>query len=139
MELTEQTLIQGSEEVISTLRELRKKKITIALDDFGKGYSNLNRIKNFPLDKLKIDQSFISNLMYSENNKNLIKAIIYLAQTLNLSVLAEGIENQDQLNFLIANKCDYGQGFLLAKPMPSSDTLHFLKNYKHGIIPINLG
>ncbi|AUH72711.1 putative bifunctional diguanylate cyclase/phosphodiesterase [Legionella sainthelensi] len=139
IELTEQTLIEGSAEVLTTLKELRKKRITIALDDFGKGYSNLHRIKNFPLDKLKIDQSFISNLMYNENNKNLIKAIIYLAQTLNLSVLAEGIENKDQLNFLISNQCTYGQGFLLAKPMPSSDVLTFLKNYKYGVNTLKSG
>lgn len=132
IELTEQTLIEGSQEVINALDWLNKKQIAIVLDDFGTGYSSLNYIKNFPLDKLKIDKSFTHDMLHNEENKRLFKAIIHLAKTLKLSVLAEGIEYQEQLDFLVANHCIYGQGFFFAKPMPPSVCLNFLKNYKHG-------
>lgn len=134
IELTEQVLLEGSREVFNILNKLNEKKITISLDDFGTGYSSLNYIKKFPLDKLKIDQSFIRDMLQSEDNKNLLKAIIHLSETMHLSVLSEGIENQEQLDFLIANHCIYGQGYLFAKPMPSSVCSDFLKKYKHGVI-----
>ncbi|MGQ3892198.1 EAL domain-containing protein [Legionella sp. CNM-4043-24] len=134
IELTEQVLIDGSKEVFNILNQLKQEKITISLDDFGTGYSSLSYIKKFPLDKLKIDQSFAHDLLQNEDNKNLLKAIIHLAESMKLSVLSEGIENQEQLNFLIANRCIYGQGFYFARPMPSSKCLHFIKKYKPGVI-----
>ncbi|HCC0380903.1 TPA: EAL domain-containing protein [Legionella pneumophila] len=134
IELTEQVLIEGAKEVFNILSQLKEKKITIALDDFGTGYSSLSYIKKFPLDKLKIDQSFIRDLLQNEDNKNLLKAIIHLTESMRLSVLSEGIENQEQLDFLIANRCIYGQGFYFAKPMPSSECLNFIKKYKPGVI-----
>ena len=136
LELTEQTLIEGSQEVFDELVWLKKNQITIALDDFGTGYSSLNYLKNFPLDKLKIDQSFTRDMLLNEQNKELLKAIINLAKIFNLSVLAEGVEKQEQLSFLIANDCTYGQGFYFAKPMTSIHSFHFLKNYKYGCLPI---
>ncbi|HHT9843876.1 TPA: putative bifunctional diguanylate cyclase/phosphodiesterase [Legionella pneumophila] len=138
IELTEQTLLDCSREILHTLKILKAKNILIALDDFGTGYSSLNYIKKFPLDKLKIDKSFIRDLLHSEDNKNLLKAIIHLAEAMELSVLSEGIENQEQLDFLISNRCVYGQGFLFAKPMPSSACSNFLKKYKHGVIAFKL-
>lgn len=134
IELTEQVLLEGSKEVFNILGKLKEKKIVIALDDFGTGYSSLSYIKKFPLDKLKIDQSFIRDLLQNEDNKNLLKAIIYLTESMKLSVLSEGIENQEQLDFLIANRCVYGQGFYFAKPMPSSECSNFIKKYKPGVI-----
>ncbi|WP_241480560.1 putative bifunctional diguanylate cyclase/phosphodiesterase [Legionella norrlandica] len=134
IELTEQVLLDGSKEVFYVLEMLKTKKIVVALDDFGTGYSSLNYIKKFPLDKLKIDQTFIRDMLHSEDNKNLLKAIIHLTETMKLTVLAEGIENQEQLDFLIANRCIYGQGFFFAKPMPPSVCSAFLKRYKNRIV-----
>ncbi|HFS6879504.1 TPA: putative bifunctional diguanylate cyclase/phosphodiesterase [Legionella pneumophila] len=134
IELTEQVLLEDSKEVFYVLETLKRKNIGIALDDFGTGYSSLNYIKKFPLDKLKIDQTFIHDMSQSEDNKNLLKAIIYLTETMNLMVLAEGIENQEQLDFLIANGCIYGQGFFFAKPMSPSDCSAFLKKYKNRVV-----
>ncbi len=116
------------------LETLKEKNIGIALDDFGTGYSSLNYIKKFPLDKLKIDQTFIRDMLQSEDNKNLLKAIIHLTETMKLMVLAEGIENQEQLNFLINNRCIYGQGFFLGKPMAPSDCSAFLKKYTERVV-----
>ncbi len=127
IELTEQTLIKASNDVFSVLTWLKNKKIAIALDDFGTGYSSLNYIKNFPLDKIKIDASFTRDILVNKQNKELLKAIIHMAKILKLSVLAEGIEKQEQFEFLKKNHCDYGQGYWFAKPMPAAEVVKYMK------------
>lgn len=126
IELTEQTLIGRSKEVYDCLFYFRKQGICISLDDFGTGFSSLSYIKNFPLDKIKIDKSFIADLLESEDSQQLVKAMIRMAESLRLKSIAEGIENQEELNYLKYIHCNYGQGFYFANPMPAKDCFNFL-------------
>jgi diguanylate cyclase (GGDEF)-like protein/PAS domain S-box-containing protein len=107
------------------IKELKKLGVKIAIDDFGTGYSSLNYLKNLPIDCLKIDQSFIRDVTGHASVKNIVTAMISMAHNLNLRVIAEGVENDEQLQFLRTNACDQGQGYLFGKPM-STD---LLKNY----------
>lgn len=129
LELTENIII-SSLEVIRTVTALKKLGITIAVDDFGTGYSSLSYLKNLPLDRLKIDGSFIQNIQSETDDEVIIRAIIAVAKKLNLDVLAEGVETQNQLNFLKSQKCDEIQGFYYSKPL----TVKELENlFKHPI------
>ncbi|MCK5673686.1 MAG: EAL domain-containing protein, partial [Spirochaetales bacterium] len=116
------------ENAIRQLKELRKMGIIIELDDFGTGYSSLSYLSSFPLDIIKIDKSFIDNMLSSDVSLKLIKSIINLAHDLGLKVVAEGIENSDQLNELYTMDCDYIQGFLYSRPIPSDDIENYLLN-----------
>lgn len=126
LEITESTIMQDPEEAIDTLLRLKNMGIGISIDDFGIGYSSLNYLRRVPLDSLKIDRSFISNLTTSHSDSAIIKAIISLAHSLNLQVVAEGVENNQQIEFLRENGCDEVQGFLIGKPMPSEQVSQLL-------------
>ena len=128
IEVTEGAIIRSYENAIRQLKELRKMGIIIELDDFGTGYSSLSYLSSFPLDIIKIDKSFIDNMLSSDVSLKLIKSIINLAHDLGLKVVAEGIENSDQLNELYTMDCDYIQGFLYSRPIPSDDIENYLLN-----------
>lgn len=121
LELTESILMQDVEEAMRTLASLKARGPSIAIDDFGTGYSSLNYLKAFPIDVLKIDHSFVDGLPEGEQDGQIARAIIAMAHSLSLSVIAEGVEAQAQLDFLREHGCDEVQGFYLGRPMPASD------------------
>ncbi len=116
VEITERTVIEDIDHAVVTLQDLRNRGICTALDDFGVGYSSLSYLRMLPVDKLKIDGSFIQDLS-QPNNQAIVSAILNLSLSLGLTVVAEGIEREDELQFLRKAQCDHAQGFLLAKPM----------------------
>jgi EAL domain-containing protein (putative c-di-GMP-specific phosphodiesterase class I) len=117
IELTESSVMGNAERHIRTLHELKELGVTLSIDDFGTGYSSLSYLKRFPLDELKIDRSFVAGVDTDPDNAAIIIAIIAMAHCLGLSVVAEGVETQAQLEFLKSKACDECQGFLFAKPM----------------------
>jgi len=118
LEITESAVMQNPEETIATLHKLRDLGIQISIDDFGTGYSSLNYLRRLPLDSLKIDRSFVMNLSTNPSDAAIVKAIIVLAHSLNLKVVAEGVETEQQLAFLRESECDEIQGYLLSRPLP---------------------
>ncbi len=121
IELTEGILMQDVTETIETLQALKDMGIYLSVDDFGTGYSSLNYLKRFPLDELKIDRSFVKDIISDPNDAAITAAIIGLAQNLKLSVVAEGVETTEQADFLLRRGCSTMQGFLFAKPMPQQE------------------
>lgn len=128
LEITESIAMQDMPLTISVLRTLRSMGIQIAIDDFGTGYSSLASLKHFPLDKLKIDRSFIRDLVTDSYDAAIIKALVALGHGLNLEVIAEGVETQEQLAFLRSVKCDGMQGYLLSRPLPAQEATNLLSN-----------
>ncbi|MDX2104243.1 MAG: EAL domain-containing protein [Alphaproteobacteria bacterium] len=126
LEITEGVLVQGAEKVVNTLKQLRSGGILIALDDFGTGYSSLSYLKRFPIDKLKIDQSFVRDLTTDSNDEAIARAIVALGHSLGLRVIAEGIENAGHADHLIECGCHEGQGYWFARPADATDTAHIL-------------
>jgi diguanylate cyclase (GGDEF)-like protein len=116
-EITENILMDNSNEVTHVLNSIADLGIKIALDDFGKGYSSLNRLKMLPIDTLKIDKDFISDIQNEEDKVVIVDIIIKLANELGMEIIAEGIETVAQLKYLVAKKCLWGQGFLLSEPI----------------------
>ncbi len=119
LELTESILMQDVASALQTLADLKRLGLCIAIDDFGTGYSSLNYLKQFPIDVLKIDRSFVDGLPQGEQDGQIARAIIAMAHSLNLAVIAEGVETQAQLDFLRMHDCDEVQGYLLGRPMPA--------------------
>jgi EAL domain-containing protein (putative c-di-GMP-specific phosphodiesterase class I) len=117
LEITETALMRDAEAAAGTLRALKALGIRIAVDDFGTGYSSLAYLRQFPVDALKIDRSFISGIAASRDSKALIHTLVQLGKTLGLETLGEGIEDQAQLRHLQREECDSGQGFLFARPL----------------------
>jgi EAL domain-containing protein (putative c-di-GMP-specific phosphodiesterase class I) len=120
-EIIESFIIDDTVEAINVLENIRKIGINISLDDFGTGYSSLSYLKRLPINKLKIDKSFIDDIPFDENDKIITKIIINLANNLNIAVLAEGVETIEQERFLIENGCSLAQGYLYDKPLSVDD------------------
>ena len=120
LELTESILMEDVVNAMQTLASLKQLGVCIAIDDFGTGYSSLNYLKQFPIDVLKIDRSFVDGLPHGEQDGQIARAIIAMAHSLNLMVIAEGVETLAQLDFLRGHDCDEVQGFLLGRPMPAN-------------------
>jgi len=117
LEITESVLMQDAEASINTLNELKEMGVRIAVDDFGTGYSSLAYLKRFPIDVLKIDRTFIRDLSINSDSLAIVTAITALAKSLNLTIVAEGVETKEQLEYLCTKKCDRAQGFLISKPL----------------------
>lgn len=128
LELTESMIMGNPQESVSILSKLKALGLTIAVDDFGTGYSSLSYLKRFPIDTLKIDREFVRDITNDPDDAAITSAIIALAHSLELNVVAEGVETQEQLNFLAMQGCDQVQGFLLSKPLNAEDCLTLLKN-----------
>ena len=126
LELTESLIMQDLEQAISKMKELQAMGIKLSIDDFGTGYSSLAALKSFPISRLKIDQSFIRDLPDNENDKAIATAVISLGRTLNLRVIAEGVETEAQRIFLRDNGCDEMQGYLFSEPAAVSDIAQLL-------------
>jgi diguanylate cyclase (GGDEF)-like protein len=118
LEVTEGVLIDDFPRTVSILRRLKALGVRIAMDDFGTGYSSLSYLQAFPFDKIKIDQRFISNLNHDVQSATIVRAVIGLARGLAIPVVAEGVESEDQLEFLAAERCDLVQGYLIGRPAP---------------------
>ena len=127
LELTESVLMQGVDEAMKILESLKRLGLSIAVDDFGTGYSSLNYLKRFPIDVLKIDRCFVDGLPAGEQDAQIARAIIAMAHSLNMTVIAEGVETQAQLDFLREHGCDEVQGFLLGRPMPAEEVVASFK------------
>lgn len=130
LEITETIAMQDMDLTIAILKNLRKLGIQIAIDDFGTGYSSLSSLKHFPIDKLKIDRSFVRELTFGSQDAAIVRAIIALGQGLNLEVTAEGIETEEQLDFLHSVNCDFGQGYFLSYPLPAEAARKLLEKHK---------
>jgi diguanylate cyclase (GGDEF)-like protein/PAS domain S-box-containing protein len=120
IEVTESAVMDSVDEAIDTLNQIKSIGIRIALDDFGTGYSSLSHLSRLPLDKLKVDQSFVRRLEQDRTSRAITGAIIALGRTLNLEVVGEGIESKSDLDYLQENGCDQGQGFYLSHPLPAN-------------------
>jgi diguanylate cyclase (GGDEF)-like protein len=130
LEVTESAFMEDIEHTIGTLRELHALGIELAIDDFGTGYSSLSYLRQFPIDRLKIDQSFIRNALNDANDASIARTIIALGRALNLKVIAEGVETKEHEDFLKEEGCDEVQGFRYSKPVPFDDFVAFVSGYK---------
>jgi len=132
LELTESMVIQNTERAGRVLAEIKKMGVRLAIDDFGVGYSSLTHLKRFPIDTLKVDRSFIRDLPQNAEDKALTEAIIAMGKSLNLTVVAEGVETQEQQTFLRDRACDEMQGFFFSKPIPSGEFAELLRMHIKG-------
>ena len=128
LELTESALISDEDSVLKVLLALKQIGVQLAIDDFGTGYSSLSRLKNFPIDRLKIDQSFVRDIELNSDNAAIATAVIAMAESMDMKVTAEGVETDVQLAFLTKKRCNEMQGYLLSKPLPSKQAEEFLLN-----------
>lgn len=133
LEVTETLLMQDQENVSLILNEFRELGITIAIDDFGTGYSSLSYLNTLPIDKLKIDKSFIDNILTDEGSKSICKAIIAMGKSLDLKTIAEGIETKEQMDLVGSLGCDEIQGYYFAKPMDMQALRKFIHEYTNSI------
>jgi EAL domain-containing protein (putative c-di-GMP-specific phosphodiesterase class I) len=120
LEITESSLLEKTSETLQILKSLKELGVSIVLDDFGTGYSGLGYLNSFPFDKIKIDRSFVKDLGTRQKSRELVRAAVNIGQSLGLVTLAEGIETQDQLEFLRGLGCLQGQGYLFSPAMPES-------------------
>lgn len=135
VEITESVLMADMENSVVVLGLLRSLGVHVSLDDFGTGYSSLSYLSRFPVDRIKIDQSFIKNVMKSTESASLVKVIVSMAKTLGIPVTAEGIETLDQLNFIKGTGCDEAQGYYLARPMAQQSFLELCAKQPELIAP----
>lgn len=127
LELTESILVDNSTSVSKALDEFKNASISLSLDDFGTGYSSLSYLKLFPIDKLKIDQSFIRDMLLNKSDASLVRAIISMAKALGLKTIAEGVETKEQLKFLHEENCGEIQGYFISKPVPAEMICEFMQ------------
>lgn len=127
LEVTESIFIQNIDLIVKKIEKIKTLGINFALDDFGTGYSSMNYLKNFAASVLKIDRSFVYDLETNENNQSIVKSIISLAHSLDIEVLAEGIETEAQYQFLLEEGCDHGQGFYFYQPMTIDEIIQIFK------------
>jgi EAL domain-containing protein (putative c-di-GMP-specific phosphodiesterase class I) len=134
LELTESGLLRPDHRLRADLEELQGMGVRLAIDDFGTGYSSLSYLRELPIDLLKIDKSFVDGIAMSTQRLALVEVIIRIAKTLGLTLIAEGIESEVQRDMLVSMGCRYGQGYLLATPMPA-DEAEALVRIGHGLVP----
>ena len=129
LEITESVVMGNIEEAITKMHELKDIGVQISVDDFGTGFSSLQYLKRFPIDKLKVDQSFVRNLLSSSEDQAICQSVIGLGQALGLRVIAEGVETEAQADWLRQHGCDEAQGYLFARPAPTDEIANILKRY----------
>jgi EAL domain-containing protein (putative c-di-GMP-specific phosphodiesterase class I) len=132
LEITESAVMENPEQAVELLREIRAIGISIAIDDFGTGYSSLAYLKKFPVNTIKIDQSFIAELTKDSDDAAIVESIIQMAHSLNLKVVAEGVETLEQLEFLREKKCHEVQGYYFSKPLPAEQFAEKILNTEVG-------
>lgn len=126
LEITESIAMKNEVAVITKLKKLKKLGVVVSMDDFGTGYSSLSYLNRFPIDTLKIPREFVIDIKPYDDNKNIIEAIIAIAQKLELNIIAEGVETEAQLNFLKKRNCKQIQGYIFSKPLPADEVEQFL-------------
>jgi EAL domain-containing protein (putative c-di-GMP-specific phosphodiesterase class I) len=119
VEITETVFLENNANTISILHQLRELGVRIVMDDFGTGYSSLGYLRSFPFDKLKIDRTFVEGLGKSEDSLAIVRAVLMLAKSLRIGVVAEGVETAEQLRILRREECNEFQGFYLSRPEPA--------------------
>jgi EAL domain-containing protein (putative c-di-GMP-specific phosphodiesterase class I) len=127
LELTESLLLDNAEDIIAKMLALKTHGVGFSLDDFGTGYSSLSYLKRLPLDQLKIDQSFVRDVLSDSNDAAIARTIVALGQSLGLGVIAEGVETEAQRNFLADNGCLAYQGYLFSRPLPLAEFEDFIR------------
>jgi diguanylate cyclase (GGDEF)-like protein len=137
LELTEQVFIENIQSHTNFMHAARERGISLAIDDFGMGYSSLSYLKHFPVTCLKIDRSFVQDLPHDKDDATLTQTIINLAKSLEIGLVAEGVETEDQVEFLLDRDCTIGQGFLFSRPVPHYEFTKLLNDYQ-GQIPIQI-
>lgn len=130
LEITESVFIDELDYILSLLKEIRKTGIFISLDDFGTGYSSLSMLRILPINELKIDRSFVNSITSISQDSNMTKSIIDIGHTMNMHVLAEGVENEEQLHILQQHNCDIYQGYYFSKPITTDEFIAYIKNYE---------
>lgn len=130
LEITESILMNNADSAVDTLKRLKDIGVQLAIDDFGTGYSSLSYLKQFPIDRLKIDKSFIKSIPSNSDDQAIASAVIAMADNMKLRVTAEGVETTRQMQFLEQEKCDEAQGYYISRPMTAADTEHFLRKQK---------
>jgi EAL domain-containing protein (putative c-di-GMP-specific phosphodiesterase class I) len=133
LEITETALVDDSESVLSNLKALRELGVRIALDDFGTGYSSLTYLKKLAPNCVKIDGSFVHDMLTNSGCASIIRSVIGLSKDLNINVVAEGIETAEQLSFLRNCNCDEGQGYFISKPKSADELLEFILRKDAGL------
>lgn len=136
LELTETSLMANTERTIGTLRNLKHRCVQISIDDFGTGYSSLAYLRRFPIDKLKIDIAFIRDVTTNPDDAAIVLAIIQMAHSLKLDVVAEGVESAAQMMYLRRHHCDYIQGFCFSAPLPVTQVEKILRDEQHLLLPV---
>jgi EAL domain-containing protein (putative c-di-GMP-specific phosphodiesterase class I) len=139
LEITESAVMADAETAIATLRRLKALGVGLAIDDFGTGYSSLNYLRHFPVDALKIDRAFVAGLGRDDGDAAIVAAVIGLAHTLGLRVVAEGIETTEQVGLLRAMGCEEGQGYRFGRPQPTAVTEALLEKVTYAVdAPVRL-
>jgi EAL domain-containing protein (putative c-di-GMP-specific phosphodiesterase class I) len=127
LEITETVVMENAEMATTVLNQLRNLDLHLCIDDFGTGYSSLSYLHRFPVDTLKIDRSFVKRIEEKDENAEIVRTIATLARNLGMDVVAEGVESQDQLECLKTLACEYGQGYLFAKPLDQEAAVAFIE------------
>ena len=135
LEITESVLMQNVEDTLVTLQDIKALGVRLSIDDFGTGYSSLSYLRRFPIDVLKIDQSFVRGLGENSQDAQLISAIISLGKSLDLNIIAEGVETLEQLEFLKAHRCEEGQGFLFSKAVAAAEFAQLMQAGQRSLMP----
>jgi len=138
LELTESLIMQDIQQAVALMRELRNLGVRLSIDDFGSGYSSLSSLKSFPIARLKIDRLFVTDLLDNDGDQAIARMIVSLGKTLNLRVLAEGIVNEGQRQFLLEHGCDEGQGYLFSAPVSATELEHYLRRQATGAQALDL-
>lgn len=142
LELTESLVLDNVAEAIATMQRLKESGVQFSMDDFGTGYSSLAYLKKLPLDQLKIDQSFVSEIDTDPDDATIVQTIVAMAKNLDMEVIAEGVESELQRNFLIECGCLNFQGYLFGKPLPLAEfelLLQELAGRRKQVTPIRIG
>ena len=138
LEITESVFSDTIEAAVGLLTQLRQLGVRLSIDDFGTGYSSLSYLQRFPIDTLKIDRSFVTQMMENEENLAIVRTIVALAQNLGMDVVAEGVETEDQLRLLRKLECENGQGYLFSTPLGGQQLDQFIANYNVIDVPTAL-
>jgi EAL domain-containing protein (putative c-di-GMP-specific phosphodiesterase class I) len=126
LEITESVAMLDADFMLGMLQKLKERRLSVAIDDFGTGFSSLSYLERLRVDRLKIDRSFVSQMAQGESSRRIVETIVQLGRSLDLDVIAEGVETDAEADALTSMGCHEGQGYLFARPMPSSELLSFL-------------